>query len=347
VSSNDISRSAVGGSAPVDTVVTGIRITNGACTNASIQLANNLIHDLPYTGAGSGSTTNYISRFWGIACGAVSGKSTYPVVFSGNGFKRIAVLNNFVGIEMAKGQYFSIKKNEMNRLMADKSGDSYGFNVQSISDLEAIGNVVRSCQFGSNSGGGRAMFFGNCGNSGYAWNRIEDNVLDSNKAGDALGCLAVYDDGDWQINRNKIVLNVTTSSKSSFNGVYLWFLHDVVFNSNLIVRNEGYNQTDNFYVINYNSGYKTEVRQNTVYSRPSSLSTHVGLGYYMEDESEVTFVGNVLDIRGDDFGYGINVWSSTKMKELNHNTCFVRFAGGEQWGVESNYYSERIKNPRI
>jgi hypothetical protein len=41
VSSNDISRSAVGGSAPVDTVVTGIRITNGACTNASIQLANN------------------------------------------------------------------------------------------------------------------------------------------------------------------------------------------------------------------------------------------------------------------------------------------------------------------
>ncbi|NBX65305.1 MAG: hypothetical protein EBT66_10235, partial [Bacteroidetes bacterium] len=271
--------------------------------------------------------------------GAVSGKSTYPVVFSGNGFKRIAVLNNFVGIEMAKGQYFSIKKNEMNRLMADKSGDSYGFNVQSISDLEAIGNVVRSCQFGSNSGGGRAMFFGNCGNSGYAWNRIEDNVLDSNKAGDALGCLAVYDDGDWQINRNKIVLNVTTSSKSSFNGVYLWFLHDVVFNSNLIVRNEGYNQTDNFYVINYNSGYKTEVRQNTVYSRPSSLSTHVGLGYYMEDESEVTFVGNVLDIRGDDFGYGINVWSSTKMKELNHNTCFVRFAGGEQWGVESNYYS--------
>lgn len=338
VASNDISRSAVGGSAPVDTVVTGIRITNGACTNASIQLANNLIHDLPYAGAAAGSTTNYISRFWGIACGAVSGKSTYPVVFSGNGFKRIAVLNNFVGIEMAKGQYFSIKKNEMNRLIADKSGDSYGFNVQSISDIDVIGNLVRSCQFGSNSGAGRAMFFGNCGNSGYDWNRIEDNVLDSNKAGDQLGCLAVYDDGDWQINRNKIILNITTSNKSSFNGVYLWFLHDVVFNSNLIARNEGYNQTDNFYVINYNSGYKTVVRQNTVYSRPSSLTTHVGLGYYMEDESEVTFVGNVLDIRGDDFGYGINVWSSTKMKELNHNTCYVQFAGGEQWGVESNYY---------
>jgi len=339
VSGNDISRSAVGGSAPVDTVVTGIRITNGACTNASIQLVNNAIHDLPYSGAGSGSTTNYISRFWGIACGAVSGKSTYPVVFSGNGFKRIAVLNNFVGIEMAKGQYFLVKKNEMNRLLADKSGNSYGLNIQTISDLDVVGNVVRSCQFGSNSGGGRVMFFGDCGNAGYSWNRIEDNVLDSNKAGDQLVCLAVYDDGDWQINRNKILLNQTTSTKSSFNGVYLWFLHDVVFNSNLIARNEGYNQTDNFYVVNYNTGYKTEVRQNTVYSRPSSLSTHVGLGYYLEDESEVTFVGNVLDIRGDDFGYGINVWSSTKMKELNHNTCFVRFAGGEQWGVESNYYS--------
>ena len=339
VSGNDISRSAAGSGAPVDTLLTGIRITNGACANASIQLSSNVMHDLPYAGATSGSTTNFISRFWGIACGAVSGKSTLPVVIESNVMKRIAAYNNVSGMEIAKGQYFLLKKNELNRLWAEKSGDSYGLNLQSITDVEVLGNVVRSCQFGNNSGGGRLLYFGNSGNSGYGWNRIEDNVLDSNKAGDGLSCLGVYDDGDWQINRNKIVLNVSTSTKSSFNGVYLWFLHDVVFNSNLIARNEGYNQTDNFYVINYNTGYKTEVRQNTIYSRPSSLSTHVGLGYYLEDESEVTFVGNILDIRGDDFGYGINVWSSTKMKELNHNTCYVNFAGGEQWGVESNYYS--------
>ena len=339
VSGNDISRSAAGSGAPIDTVVTAFRMTNGACSNVSIQLTGNLIHDLPYAGATSGSTTNYISRFWGLACGAVSGKSTLPVVIESNVMKRIAAYNNVSGMEVAKGQYFLFKKNELNRLWAEKSGDSYGLNLQSLTDVEVLGNVVRSCQFGNNSGGGRLLYFGNCGNSGYGWNRIEDNVLDSNKAGDGLGCIGVYDDGDWQINRNALLLNAATSTKSSFNGVYLWFLHDVVFNSNLIARNEGYNQTDNFYVINYNTGYKTEVRQNTIYSRPSSLSTHVGLGYYLEDESEVTFVGNILDIRGDDFGYGINVWSSTKMKELNHNTCYVNFAGGEQWGVESNYYS--------
>ena len=336
---NDISRSAVGSSAPVDTVVTGVRITTSACTNASIQISSNVIHDLPYAGAGSSSTTNYISRFWGIACGAVSGKSTYPVVIASNVMKRIAAYNNVSGMEIAKGQYFLFKKNELNRLWAEKSGDSYGFNFQSLTDIEVIGNTVRSCLFGNNGGIGKLMYFANCGNSGYGWNRAEDNVLDSNKAGDAMSCIGVYDDGDWQINRNKILLNIATSTKSSFSGVYLWFLHDVVFNSNLLAKNEGYNQTDNVYVVNYNSGYKTEVRQNTVYSRPSSLSTHVGLGYYLEDESEVTFVGNVLDIRGNDFGYGINVWTSTKMKELNHNTCYVNFPGGEQWGVESNYYS--------
>lgn len=338
VTGNDISRSAVGSGAPVDTVVTAVRITNGACTNASIQISSNIIHDLPYAGAVSSGTTNFISRFWGIAAGAVSGKSTYPVVIESNVMKRIAVYNNVSGMEVTKGQFFLFKKNELNRLWAEKSGDSYGFNLQSLTDMQVMGNVVRSCQFGNNSGMARLFYFGDCGNSSYDWNRIEDNVLDSNKSGDAMGCIGVNDDGDWQINRNKIVLNVTTSTKSSFNGVYLSFLHDVVFNSNMIVRNEGYSQTDNFYVVNYNSGYKTEVRQNTVYSRPSSLSTHVGLGYYMEDESEVTFVGNILDIRGDDFGFGINVWSSTKMKELNHNTCYVNFAGGEQWGVESNYY---------
>ena len=339
VSGNDISRSAVGGSASVDTMVTGIRITNGACSNASIQIANNVFHDLPYAGAGASSTSNFISRFWGIACGAVSGKSTYPVVMSGNAFRRIAALNNVVGMEIAKGQYFLLKKNELNRLLADKSGSSYGLNLQTITDLEVTGNVLRGCQFGSNGGGGRLMNFSDCGNSAYDWNRVEDNVLDSNKAGDFMTCLGVYDDGDWQINRNRLVLNTTTSTKSGLSVVYLWFLHDMVFNSNLIARNEGYNNTDNFYVINYNSGYKSEVRQNTIYSRPSSLSTHVGMGLYMEDESEVTLVGNILDIRGDDFGYGINVWSSTKMKELNHNTCYVYFAGGEQWGVESNYYT--------
>ncbi len=339
VSGNDISRSATSSSAPVDTVMYAIYMTNGACSNASIQLLNNSIHDLPYAGAAAGSTTNYISRFWGVASGAVSGKSAYPVVVSGNTFKRIAVLNNVVGLEISKGQYYSIKKNELNRLSADKSGDSYGFNLQTVVDIEVIGNVIRGCVFGANGGNSRLMHFSNCGNSNYSWNRLEDNVLDSNKTGNRMTCLSVFDDGDWQINRNKIVLNVTTTTNSGFSGVYLWFLHDVVFNSNLIARNEGYNNTDNFYVINYNTGYKTEVRQNTIYSRSSSLSTHVGMGYYMEDESEVTFVGNVLDIRGDDFGYGINIWSSTKVKELNHNTCYVNFPAGEQWGVESNYYA--------
>lgn len=339
VSGNDVSRSAVGGSAPIDTVLTGIRITNGACSNVSIQLANNVFHDLPYSGASASSTTNYISRFWGIAAGAVSGKSTYPVVISGNVFKRIVAYNNVSGMEVAKGQFYLIQKNELNRLQAEKSGDSYGLNLQSLTDIEVLGNTVRSCLFGSNSGAAKLLNFSNCGNSSYGWNRIEDNVLDSNKAGDFMTCLGVYDDGDWQINRNRILLNLASSTKSGLSAVYLWFLHDMVFNSNLIARNEGYNNTDNFYVINYNSGYKSEVRQNTIYSRPSSLSTHVGMGLYMEDESEVTLVGNILDIRGDDFGYGINVWSSTKMKELNHNTCYVYFAGGEQWGVESNYYA--------
>jgi len=110
VSGNDISRSAAGSGAPIDTVVTVFRLTNGACSNVSIQITGNLIHDLPYAGATSGSTTNNISRFWGLACGAVSGKSKLPVVIELNVMKRIAAYNNVSGMEVAKGQYFLFKR---------------------------------------------------------------------------------------------------------------------------------------------------------------------------------------------------------------------------------------------
>ena len=339
VSGNDISRSAAGSSSPIDTVVYAIYITNGACTNASLQLSNNAIHDLPYVGASAGSATNYISQFWGFFCGSVSGKSTYPVVISGNECKNVGALTNISVCDVSNSKFLSVKKNSWVKLKADKSRMSYGCKFSSCAELEITENVIRHCSFGSSSGTGKLFDFDNCGNSSYAWNRFENNVLDSNTAGDALVCLEIAQDGDWQINRNRFVYNVAQSTSSSVSVVLLSYLHDLIFASNLLAHNEGYNTTDNYYCVNFNTGYKAKILQNTIYSRQGGSSSHFASALFMYEESELTIVGNILDVRGDYYGYGIYIYSSNKPKELNNNTCNISFASGEYWADGPNYFN--------
>lgn len=339
ISGNDISRSATGSSAPVDTVVYAIYITNGACSNASIQLTNNSMHDLPYVGASAGSTTNYISQFWGVFGSAVSGKSTYPVVISGNECKNVAALTNISGCDVSNSKFLLVKKNSWVKLNADKSSMSFGYRFSSCAELEVAENFIRHCSFGSSSGTAKLFDFDNCGNSTYAWNRFEDNVLDSNTGGDALVCLEIGQDGDWQINRNRFVYNVAKSTSSSVSVVLLSYLHDLIFASNLLAHNEGYNNTDNYYCVNFNTGYKAKILQNTIYSRQGKSTTHFASGLFMYEESELTIVGNIIDVRGDYYGYGIYIYSTNKPKELNHNTCYINFASGEYWADGPNNYN--------
>jgi hypothetical protein len=68
----------------------------------------------------------------------------------------------------------------------------------------------------------------------------------------------------------------------------------------------------------------------------------VGFGYYIEDESEITFSGNILDMEGDpnSYGFPINVFSSTKFNEANFNTCFTKNFGSEYWGMGQTGYTD-------
>ena len=335
--SNDISRSAVGSGAPLDTVMFGIQALSVAGSSASLQVSGNKIHDLPYLGAAANSTTNFISRFWGVLISDANGSSTYPILVSSNELKAVAALNNISGMEISKSSFLHLKKNSLFKLKASKSGQSWGANLQNCDELEITSNLIRGCVFGSTAGNVTLFNFSACGNSGYAWNRFEDNVLDSNTAGQAMTCLGVFDDGDWQINRNRIAYNVATSTTSTISVVLVSYLHNLFFASNLLANNEGYTSTDNFYCINYNSGYKSQVIQNTIYSRASASSSHFASAVLMFDESEITFTGNILDVRGDYYGYGVYIYSSTKLKELNNNTCYIYFASGEYWSDGVNF----------
>lgn len=149
------------------------------------------------------------------------------------------------------------------------------------------------------------------------------------------------DGGSIQVNRNRLTNNYS-SGNGEFYGFYIQTPQNLTVSSNLIANNVGLTSTYNLYSINWYSGNKSVYLQNTIYARPSTTSGHVGFGYYIEDESEVTFNGNILDMEGDpnSYGFPVNVFSSAKFTEVDYNTCYVKLFGSEYWGMGQNGYTD-------
>ena len=87
---NDISRSNATSSSPMSTSPYCIYSYYTYGTNRSTVYRNNNIHDLPYVGATSSSTTNYISIFYGMYAYYNYGTTTNPFVIDKNTFKNIS-----------------------------------------------------------------------------------------------------------------------------------------------------------------------------------------------------------------------------------------------------------------
>ena len=342
VLSNDISRSLSSSSCAVDTALHAVFLSDAFASSRSNLVSSNSIHDLPYKGASASSTTNNINRFWGVKLYNITGTGTYNTKIESNSIVRIMALNSLNMVEVNQCAVLAVNKNTIYNCATDNSF-SYVMNFLTSNDLDVSNNTIRKVVVGNNgkANGLYGMNFSTCVNSVWTWNRIENNVIDSLMAADQVFTLYLYDGGSWQINRNRLT-NGYSSGIGELYCVYLMTPQNLYVSSNLIANNVGIGSTYNFYVVNWFSGNKSVYLQNTIYARPSTTSGHVGFGYYIEDESEITFSGNILDMEGDpnSYGFPVNVFSSAKFTEADFNTCFVKNFGSEYWGMGQTGYTD-------
>ena len=342
VLSNDISRALSSSACAVDTALHAVYLSDVFSSGRSNLISNNSIHDLPYKGASAASTTNNVNRFWGIRMINVFGSGTYNVKIESNSFMRIVALNSLNLLEANSCAVLFVSKNTIYNCATDNSY-SYVMNFISTNDLDLNNNIIRKVVGGKNgkSNGLYGINLMTCKNSVWTWNRVENNVIDSLLGTDQVFGIYLEDRGNWQMNRNRLI-NSDCAGNGELYGLYLMNAENLYFSSNLIANNVGLAATYNLYVVNWFTGGKSVYLQNTIYARPSTTSGHVGFGYYIEDESEITFNGNMLDMEGDPTSYGfpINVFSSAKYTEVDYNTCYVKKFGSEYWGMGQNGYND-------
>ncbi len=342
VLSNDISRSLSSSSCAVDTAMIAVLLSDAFASSRSNLVSSNSIHDLPYKGASAGSTTNNVNRFWGVKLLDVTGSGTYNNKIESNSILRIAALNSLNMIEINQSAVLVVNKNTIYNCATDNSY-SYLMNFVSANDLEINSNVIRKIVAGNNgkANGLYGVNWVTSKNSVWTWNRFENNIIDSLTGTDQVFAVYIEDGGSLQLNRNRVTNNYAAGNGEMY-GFYIQTPQNLYVSSNLIANNVGLATTYNFYSLNWYSGNKSVYLQNTIYARPSNTSGHVGFGYYIEDESEITFNGNILDMEGDpnSYGFPINVFSSAKFTEVDYNTCFVKKFGSEYWGIAQNGYND-------
>lgn len=342
VLSNDISRSLSSSSCAVDTALHAVFLSDAFASSRSNLISSNVIHDLPYKGASASSTTNNVNRFWGVRILNATGNGTYVTKVESNSVLRIVALSSLNMVEVNQSGVMIVNKNTIYNCATD-NGYSYVMNFVSCSDLDVNNNLTRKVVAGNNgkANGIYAVDWVSIKNSVWTWNRFENNIIDSCSGADQVFAVYMEDGGSIQVNRNRLTNNYS-SGNGEFYGFYIQTPQNLTVSSNLIANNVGLTSTYNLYSINWYSGNKSVYLQNTIYARPSTTSGHVGFGYYIEDESEVTFNGNILDMEGDpnSYGFPVNVFSSAKFTAVDYNTCYVKLFGSEYWGMGQNGYTD-------
>ena len=255
-------------------------------TNRSTVYRNNNIHDLPYVGATSSSTTNYISIFYGMYAYYNYGTTTNPFVIDKNTFQNIMVYNYTYTYSLYYNYVVNLTGNIVDNNRAYSNGSSYLYRIYYGSDYNITGNTSMNCKFGESGNGSGYIFYTYfVYNTNRTNNLFEDNVIKDNWAGTYFyGSYMMYY-ASWKINRNQIVRNMTSSSQGYFYAFYLYYMYNLEFTSNLIADNAGYYGNYNIYTYNYNSGVTADIRQNTLhYNIPSTgYPYHFSYGYVMQE----------------------------------------------------------------
>lgn len=335
---NDISRESATSNSGVDSMMKIFYFYEGYSTNRSNYIGKNTIHDLPYKGASPSYSGNYLAGLTAIEIVNIYGTSKYPLTIELNKFSLLSFASYFNGIAIDNSELISIKQNEFYNINGI-TGTSTVVYATNCSDFSVIGNKVRKCDFGSlNAGSLVTYYFISVGCKSNSVNILESNVIDSISAAAEIYGFAVMYDGSWMIDRNSITSNNVISSTSSFYGTFLYYLVNLSFNSNLVAKNNSSNDNFSFYDYNYYTGSNLEIRQNTIYMRENNASIN-SYGFYAEDESSITCVGNIVDMKGAGNGAPAFLSSSTAIKLCNNNSFNISFGTGQSWYLGSNAFS--------
>ncbi len=344
---NDISRENASSSSTVSTSPYGIYSLYTYGKNRSTIIRGTNIHDLPYKGASSSSTTNYIAYWYGVYAYYNYGNTTYPFVVDKNIQKNIMVYYYAYNFYMNYNYVVDLTGNTVDNLKTYSSGYStYPFYINYGSDYNITGNTVKNCYIGeTGSGYAYTFYLYYIYNTNRSWNLFEDNVIQDNWANYYFYGAQIYYYASWKINRNKIVNNNTGTNYSKNQGYlycfYLYYLYNIDFNSNLMANNTGYYSNYNIYTYNGNSGYTANIYQNTMHY-DASYGSHFAYGYVMQEAySTVNFVGNVGDFTSPYYVYGAYLYNTNaaNLKEVDRNTFDCKVPN-TYWCMATTGYSD-------
>jgi PKD repeat protein len=336
--SNDISRETATNNSAVDSLMTIFYFHDAYSTSRSNYIGKNIIHDLPYKGASPSYSGKYLAGLTAIEIVSAYGTSNYPFTIELNKFSLLSFASYFNGIAIDNSELISIKQNEFYKVNG-LTGTSTVVYATYCSDINTIGNKVRKCDFGSsNSGSLVTFYFIVVGCKTNSVNVIQSNVIDSVAAAIELYGFASLYDGSWLIDRNSITNNNVIASSSTFYGTFFYGLENISFKSNLVANNNSNTDNFSFWDVNYNTGFVLDIHQNTIYTREnnSNLNTY---GFYVEDESSIIFVGNILDMKGSGNGIPAFLYSTTAIKLCNNNSFNISYGGGQSWYLGTNSFS--------
>ncbi len=333
---NNISRSAASSSSPVDTLMECIEIENGRSGNQALTISGNSIQNLPFSGATS-SATYPINTFYGIKLKNSDGSTSYPILVESNTVNRVICMNGFWGMNADVTNLLLYSKNRITNNTCVYGYECSDIRAINSTDISAIGNYIAHENMGtSKSGIYYSMYFQNVPTKNNAYNEVANNTIDSCLAGvEFYGITAAWA-GSWNISRNRVTSSAISFGSGQFLAIFMIFQENLDMSSNLIANNSSPNsELYGIYVLNYNSGYKSNYCNNTVYIRSSNTAISC-FGIYAEDESEISYTGNVLDMVTSATAYPVNLISSANLGKIDNNTFYLKNPS-EYWAAGSNY----------
>lgn len=340
---NKISRSDASSSDGVDSLVKAIYIEEAYTLDRAVRLDDNEIFQLPYKGATINSTTNLISKLYGIHAVNVIGDpaNKWIVSFSGNYIHDHVYTSLFHGIYSDLGEAIDINGNTIYNVNG-VSGNAFGIFAGYGADYKMNNNSISNCDFGSGGNKSVAMcIYGlDVQTISYTMNEIHNNRIDSNSAQSEFYGITNMWAGSWSVKNNCVTYNTCAGNSSGILAAcYFVYVQNVDFVGNLLAGNYGDAETHGLYTINYNSGYNLKIIQNTFYDRDDNNSNHISSLVSVDDDSNIDFIGNIVDGKGSGTGTIVSLYTYNTIGKISSNSIISNYST-EWWAIETNQYSD-------
>ncbi len=338
---NKISRSNASSSDAVDSSLKAIYMEEAYTLTRTVRIDNNEISNLPYYGASL--STSSLSQFFGVHIKYVVADPTNSLVVSISG----NYIHDNVSSELSHGIFteysegIDIFKNVIRNLKIS-SGGMFGILGSYGTDHKINYNTVSACDFGSGTGksNGVAIYALDIETSFYTMNEIQNNQVDSNSAsGEFYGISSVWA-GSWTVKNNRVSHNLSKGNSSGIAAAtYFLYIKNLDFIGNLLANNFGDAETHGLYTINYNSGNSLNIIQNTFYDRDDNNSGHISSMVYVDDDSNIDFIGNVVDGKGGGTGIVVSLFTYNTIGKVSSNSIYSDYST-EWWAIETNSFSD-------